>query len=157
MLFCYFFAVRFYLYNNQNVIAANFFEDLLDVSWQFTNFEVGDFAFVNLEPHRRALLMESRKTCRPGVHGEASVFLVIHDAQDVGVSTYEYFGRVCIEDSPCRRRVVSRVAADVCHIDVRAFYFKALFERIDEPCLLVVHVAIDGFQGFEGCDSVRQF
>ena len=61
--------------------AKNFFDIFSGVSWKLAYFEVGDVAVVYLESDRRAPVVKPRQTRCTWVHCDATVLLVVDDAQ----------------------------------------------------------------------------
>ena len=137
--------------------AKNFFDIFSGVSWKLAYFEVGDVAVVYLESDRRAPVVKPRQTRCTWVHCDATVLLVVDDAQDVRVPAYENLGRIAGKQSPYLRSIMARIAADVSHVHIRALHLKPLLQRIYEPCLLVVHIATYGNERLEGGYALRQF
>ena len=62
------------------------------LSGDFDYFEVLDFGIGDFEAEEGAHVVEALKSCCTWVHDEHVVVWVVHDAEDVAMSAYEYFG-----------------------------------------------------------------
>ena len=125
--------------------------------WPLADLQIADVAAVDDEPHGRAHFVEAVFAGCTRIDVEGVVAAVVNDLQDVRVARDDQVRAVLPDGVEKRRGIASRIAADVGHQHRDLLAREAGRFGPREAGGVVVDVAVDGVQGFEGGDAVGQF